>query len=159
MGLENFNSKQITEEAILSYFKTYDMEDSVIIEEDTPTERTSLEDLAFYRYISYIPITGNHQGQIVVTCEKGFLFEFIKLVVGPRIVVKDDDLKDMIGEIANTIAGYFQKFYGDKFILSYPIFVHDEEKKDIKEKLSKDFDAVYFDWIGYKAKVLIHLSN
>ncbi len=73
-------------------------------------------------YTGVIGITGKRRGSIYITTRESLLAELGMYILGPTDLGKVA-LKDLAGEIANTIAGNVRKAYGSSFLISVPVVV------------------------------------
>ena len=149
----------IIKEGIANYFKVYHSGND--LEFFPPQSHKDLSEIDFNDYTSCITFSSVKNGCILVSCSEEFLSEFIKLVLGPRIDLKEEYYTDMVGEMSNTLAGYFQKFYGDGFAISTPRFIKkaDQLTNTKNGSSTSSFEVVSFDWIGFESKVVVMLSG
>ena len=149
---------QMTVEAVSQYFQTYDAEEDLEFNE-IDISSPEFRNILHRTYAAVIFCSGVRKGFILVTCDKSLLSEFIKLILGPRLDIKQEYLLDMTGEMANTISGYFQKFYGNNFTISPPKFLNDSEIADTRSKLNDSTMIIQFNWIGFLSEVVINLDD
>jgi chemotaxis protein CheX len=81
-------------------------------------------------YTGIIGISGKRKGSIYVTTSENMLSTIAKVILGLKEVGKED-IKDLVGEIANTISGNVRQAYGSDFMISVPVVV-EGKAKDIK---------------------------
>ena len=81
-------------------------------------------------YTGIIGISGKRKGSIYVTASETMLSSIAKVILGLDEIGKDD-IKDLVGEIANTISGNVRQAYGSDFMISVPVVV-EGKAKDIK---------------------------
>ena len=81
-------------------------------------------------YTGIIGISGKRKGSVYVTSSEVMLSMIAKVILGLEDVGKED-IKDLIGEIANTISGNVRQAYGSDFMISVPVVV-EGKAKDIK---------------------------
>ena len=148
----------IVKEGIINYFETYHSEDD--LEFFSPKIHRDLSEVNFDDYTACVTVSNVKNGCILISCSEDFLSEFVKLVLGPRIDLKEEYYTDMVGEMSNTLAGYFQKFYGDGFAISAPQLIKEDQFTNIKnESAASSVEVVSFDWIGFESKVVVMLSG
>ncbi len=152
MSIKN-NIFNIIKEALESSFSVHHMEDNL---EFCPNETySSLDKIVLYNYTALINVSGMTNGYIILSCNQEFLAETIKLILGPRIHLKEEYYIDMVGETSNTVAGYFQKFYGDNFLISAPVFINKKESINIKYKVANMIQVLKFSLLGFESMVIV----
>lgn len=72
-------------------------------------------------FTGVIGISGAHQGCVYFTCPREILSYLLKSMGEDEI--KLELLSDLVGEIANTIAGNARKHFGEEFMISVPVIV------------------------------------
>ena len=77
--------------------------------------------LPIYDFTGVIGISGERQGCVYVTANRELLRQLL-LHVGESDV-SDDNLSDLVGEIANTISGNARRHFGPDFMISVPVIV------------------------------------
>ncbi|WP_373973749.1 chemotaxis protein CheX [Chitinibacter sp. SCUT-21] len=77
--------------------------------------------LPIYNYTGVIGISGVRQGCVYFTAQRELLRNLL-LHVG-EIDVSDQNLSDLVGEIANTISGNARRHFGADFLISVPVVV------------------------------------
>lgn len=91
--------------------------------------------LPIYDYTGVIGISGERQGCVYFTAHRDLLRQLL-LHVGESDV-SDNNLCDLVGEIANTISGNARRHFGPNFMISVPVVVAGSAKsiqvpKDVK---------------------------
>ena len=81
-------------------------------------------------YTGIVGITGTKKGCIYLTTHGEMLAELAKQILGIA-EVSNEDIKDLVGEIANTIAGNVREAYGSDFMVSVPVII-EGKTKDLK---------------------------
>ncbi len=155
-SIRTFDVVDVVKEALYNFFESYHVEDSLTCFSENIYE--SWGEIILYNYTSLIIVSGVMSGSVLVSCGEEFLGEVIKLVLGPRIDLKQEYYIDMVGEMSNTVSGYFQKFYGDGFIISSPTFLKSGQLADVAGQLAERVHVVGFDLFGFESKVLISLG-
>lgn len=87
---------------------------------DTPFINENSSPLA-YDYTGIISITGPIEGCVYVSSESPMLRSILKLMGENNTSL--GMMKDLIGELANTVAGNARKEFGAEFIISTPVIV------------------------------------
>ncbi|MBV6492991.1 MAG: hypothetical protein LDLANPLL_00998 [Turneriella sp.] len=78
-------------------------------------------------YTGIIGITGDRKGGIYITCDRVLLRELVQIVMGD-LNIDDNAIKDMVGEIANTISGNATRAFGRNFNISVPMLLEGPAK-------------------------------
>ncbi len=80
-----------------------------------------------YEYTGVIGITGARKGVVYFTAPRGMLT--VLLMRMQETDTSDENIKDLVGEVANTISGNARRDFGKNFTISVPIVIaHDLEK-------------------------------
>jgi chemotaxis protein CheX len=88
-------------------------------------------------YTGIIGISGERKGSIYFTTEKSQLLSLAKIMLGAG-EFSSAEIKDLVGEIANTISGNLRRIFGIGFLISVPVIV---EGKTHDIKLPEDIDS------------------
>ncbi len=78
-------------------------------------------------FTGIIGISGRHRGCVYYTCPKAML-SYILIALGEKDV-GPEHLGDLVGEIANTLAGNARKTFGSDFMISVPVVLQGEPDK------------------------------
>ena len=149
---------QIAREGILNYFANYSIKDILIGES---TDVLDLDDSMVYDFTGLIGISGKYRGGMYVTCKTDFVRGLMKQVMGGDIADESPDLfADLVGEMANTLSGYYQKIYGDLFLISIPhVIIGKSEIGSIKVKLKQASFQIPFKWEGSEGKLVFSIEE
>ena len=107
-------------------------------------------------YTAIINISGEKSGSIYITAMETMIDEFYTLLFGNR-PHSPEEIKDMVGEIANTISGNLRQTYGNEFQISVPMIV-DRKSKVTKLITKQPSFIVPFTWRIYKGFVVVCLN-
>ena len=77
--------------------------------------------LPIYDFTGVIGISGERQGCVYFTAHRDLLRELL-LHVGES-TLSDENLSDLVGEVANTISGNARRVFGPEFMISVPVVV------------------------------------
>jgi chemotaxis protein CheX len=107
-------------------------------------------------YTGIIGISGKRKGSIYITTSEVMLQELAKLILG-HSQIGADDIKDLVGEIANTISGNVRQAYGSDFMISVPVVI-EGKAKDIK--LPEDIKSfvIPLTWHNHKSYLVVCLE-
>jgi chemotaxis protein CheX len=107
-------------------------------------------------YTGIIGISGKRKGSIYVTSSENMLSTLAKVILGLEEVGKDD-IKDLVGEIANTISGNVRQAYGSDFMISVPVVV-EGKAKDIKLPDNIQSFVIPITWKDFKSFLVVCLE-
>lgn len=146
------NTIQIFIDGVVRYFShTPDKEVTVgtpyLIENKSP---------AAHDYTGVISITGPWQGCVYFTAP-GILVKHLLMSIGENDT-SNDNILDMVGEVANTISGNARREFGSEFMISVPIVI---EGKPSAIHLPADLRSyvIPITWKSYKAAVVVCLQS
>ncbi len=142
---------QVFVDSLTNYFQTVTNEQASV---GTPF---LIDDIPDYldEYTGVIGISGTHRGSVFFTAPKPLLKHILwamKILDG-----KESHLKDLVGEISNTISGNARKHFGDKFFLSTPKILDDDSKPRAEAKVLPDNYVVPINWRHLKANLIVDL--
>lgn len=108
-------------------------------------------------YTGIIGISGDRRGGIYITCTQNFLSELV------RVVMATDEadptlLRDMIGELANTISGNATRAFGRNFQISVPI-VMNGNAKSLDFALDAPSYVIPANWRGMQFFIVVGISD
>jgi len=107
-------------------------------------------------YTGIIGISGKRKGSIYVTTSENMLSTLAKVILGLEEVGKED-IKDLVGEIANTISGNVRQAYGSDFMISVPVVV-EGKAKDIKLPDNIQSFVIPITWKDFKSFLVVCLE-
>ena len=108
---------------IKHYFRT-STEKEIVIE--TPY-LISVEEIKVKDYTGLIGISGERKGFVLVT-SKADMLRYLVLSLGEKIATPNL-MRDVIGEVANTISGNARRTFGPGFMISVPLIVQGKPEK------------------------------
>ena len=107
-------------------------------------------------YTGIIGISGERKGSIYYTTEKIQLNALAKTMLGIENIDLDD-IKDLVGEIANTISGNLRQIFGDEFLISIPVVV-EGKARDIKLPENIESYVIPIRWENTEAFLVVCLE-
>ncbi|MCK4754872.1 MAG: chemotaxis protein CheX [Calditrichia bacterium] len=107
-------------------------------------------------YTGIIGISGKRKGSIYVTTSENMLSTLAKVILDLEEVGKED-IKDLVGEIANTISGNVRQAYGSDFMISVPVVV-EGKAKDIKLPDNIQSFVIPITWKDFKSFLVVCLE-
>jgi len=119
-----------------------------------PSVKTS--DPVVLEYTGIIGISGKRKGSIYFTSNAKLLSDLAKIMLQTDTVY-NEDIRDLVGEVANTITGNLREIFGSEFLISVPVIV-EGQARDIK--LPDDIDSFVIPilWQDNKAFLVICLE-
>src|SRR6267143_2311282 len=80
-----------------------------------------------YEYPGVIGISGARKGIVYFTAPRGMLTVLLMRMQEPD--TSDENIKDLVGEVAHTISGTASRDFGKNFVISVPVVIaHDPNK-------------------------------
>ena len=136
---------------ILDYFSS--------IDEQTPKVSspylTEGVDGSLMEFTGMIGITGRNEGTVLFTAPKTMLIQLLGIY--GETGTSPELLMDLVGELANTIAGNAREVFGAKFELAPPVTVRGPIK-DIRVARGLQTYCVPFYWRERKAALIVSLT-
>ena len=114
------------------------------------------EEPVVLEYTGIIGISGKRKGSVYVTSSEMMLSDIAKSILGLKTVGKED-IKDLVGEIANTISGNVRQAYGSDFMISVPVVI-EGKAKDIKLPENIQSFVIPITWKDYKSFLVVCLE-
>ena len=107
-----------------------------------------------YDYTGIIGISGARHGIVYFTAPRGMLT--VLLMRMQETDTSDENIKDLIGEVANTISGNARKDFGKSFVISVPTVVAKDSEK-IATPHARSF-VIPINWRSHSAKLVVCLE-
>lgn len=138
-------------ESVAHFFKQIRSDD---VEVDTPYLNDNTTSLA-YDYSGIINITGPLEGCVYVSSETPMLRNILLHMGEPATT--EELLKDLVGEIANTVSGNARREFGSDFIISTPIVINGAPSETYLPRNKRSY-IIPVKWDRYKTLIGICLS-
>src|SRR5262252_1934636 len=106
-------------------------------------------------YTGVISITGKREGVVYFTAPRAMLT--VLLMKMQETDFSHETMKDLVGEVANTISGNARKDFGRDFVISVPS-VLSGEKPAIPQKPGLRSFIIPINWRSHSAKLVVSLS-
>ena len=107
-----------------------------------------------YEYTGVIGISSARKGIVYFTAPRGMLT--VLLMRMQETDTSDENIKDLVGEVANTISGNARRDFGKNFNISVPVIIaHDLEK--VKTPYARSF-VIPINWRTHSAKLVVCLE-
>jgi chemotaxis protein CheX len=107
-------------------------------------------------FTGIIGISGKRKGSIYITATKSMLSQIAQIILGIDNV-GHEDVKDLVGEIANIISGNVRQAYGSDFMISVPVVV-EGIAKDIKLPENIQSFVIPLTWREHKSFLVVCLE-
>ena len=138
-------------DAVTNYFSSQTREPALI-------RASYLSDSSAVRfdYVGLITLSGRFRGCVYFTAPGRLLRELLRALQEPN--VHEDNLLDVVGEVANTIAGNVRRHFGEALEISVPVKIRgvsDEIKSAVR---ARPF-AIMLNWRRHEAAVVIDLER
>lgn len=107
-------------------------------------------------YTGIIGISGPYRGSVYFTAPRVLLKNLLFSLQEPND--SEENIMDLIGEIANTIAGNARTEYGAEFMISVPLVVKGAPSQIHLPKIARSF-VIPITWKNYTAAIVISLER
>lgn len=142
---------QVFIDSVTNFFKQINTNEALV---DTPYINSNEQSVA-YDFSGIISITGPLEGSVYVSSETPMLRNILHTMGEPDNSIHL--LKDLVGEIANTIAGNARREFGSEFIISPPLVVDGAPSSTYLPKDKRAY-IIPVSWDKYKTIIGICLS-
>lgn len=148
----NPDDLQVFIKEITAYFKEVTGVDAQI---DVPYNKGS-ENLLL-DFTGFIGISGERKGGLYITCSHEMLKDLTSIILQGE-EADEETILDMIGEIANTIAGNVRTTFGKNFMISVPS-IFQGQPEDFRIVLKTPVIVIPINWKNYKAYLVLGLEK
>jgi len=107
-------------------------------------------------FTGIIGISGKRKGSIYITATSEMLKTVAQIILNINDV-GNEDIKDLVGEIANTISGNVRQAYGSDFMISVPVVV-EGHAKGIKMPDEVQAFVIPITWKEFQAFLVVCLE-
>ncbi len=105
-------------------------------------------------YTGVVQVTGKRSGVVAFTAPKSMLS--VMLMRMQETDTSDENIKDLVGEVANTISGNARRDFGKNFVISVPVVIgHDAEKVTAPHNRAY---VIPINWRTHSAKLVVCLE-
>lgn len=105
-------------------------------------------------YTGLITLSGRFRGCVHFSAARPMLYELLRETREPD--ASEDNLLDMVGEIANTIAGNARRHFGNALEISVPVTLRGTEQARAMVR-ARPF-VILLRWRGHEAVVVVDLE-
>ena len=113
----------------------------------------AMEALDAHEFNGIVSFTGNYSGHVIVSMPPRLLREL--LLLQHETDVRDENLLDAVGEIANTLAGNARKVLGSALSISVPVKL--QGAAGIKARVRKHPFVITLNWNRQSALVCVDM--
>ena len=106
-------------------------------------------------YTGVISISGKREGVVYFTAPKAMLT--VLLMKMQENDFSHETMRDLVGEVANTISGNARRDFGRDFVISVPSVLAGE-KPDLPQKPGARSFVIPINWRSYAANVVVCLQ-
>ena len=110
---------------------------------------------AVHDYTGVINISGKREGVVDFTAPRAMLT--VRLMKMQENDFSHETMRDLVGEVANTISGNARRDFGRDFVISVPA-VLSCEKPDIPQKPGLRAFIIPINWRSHSAKLVVSLT-
>lgn len=107
-----------------------------------------------YDYTGIIAISGARQGIVYFTAPRGMLT--VLLMRMQETDTSEDNIMDLIGEVANTISGNARRDFGKNFVISVPTVLA-RDAQALSTPHPRSF-VIPINWRSHSAKLVVCLE-
>ncbi len=138
-------------DAVTNYFATQTPEPAMI-------RASFLADPAtqHFDYTGLIALSGRYRGCVYFSAPGRMLRELLRALNEPD--TSDDNLLDVVGEVANTLAGNVRRHFGEALQISVPIKIRGVSEQIRTAMRTRPF-AILITWRRHEAAVVIDLES
>jgi len=108
-----------------------------------------------HEYTGIINISGKREGVVYFTAPKAMLT--VLLMKMQENDFSHETMKDLVGEVANTISGNARRDFGRDFVISVPS-VLSGEKPELAHKPGQRAFIIPINWRSHSAKLVVSLT-
>lgn len=111
--------------------------------------------LPLHEYSGLIEVSGKRQGVVCFTAPKAMLA--VMLMKMQETDFSHETMRDLVGEVANTISGNARRDFGGDFVISPPNVLSGEQPSIAPRPGSRSF-IIPINWRSHSAKLVVSLS-
>ena len=107
-------------------------------------------------FTGVIGISGRHRGAVYFTSGAEQLTELLRRLGETEVGFSDHE--DLVGEVANTIAGNARQYFGSEFLISVPVVLFGRPDKISFPRHLKSF-VITITWSSHRSYLIICLER
>jgi len=108
-----------------------------------------------HEYTGIISITGRREGVVYFTAPKAMLT--VLLMKMQENDFSHENMRDLVGEVANTISGNARRDFGNEFVISVPSVLTGERSEPPVLPGARSF-VIPINWRSHSAKLVVSLK-
>ena len=106
-------------------------------------------------FTGIIGVTGHKRGNVYFTAPRPML-KVLLMNMG-ETDLDDENLCDLVGEVANTISGNARREFGKDFMISVPVVIVGEPERIVTPERLRSF-VIPIKWRSYEASLVISIE-
>ena len=110
---------------------------------------------AVHEYTGVIGISGRRKGAVCFTAPRSMLM--VLLMRMNETDTSEANMRDLIGEVANTISGNARRDFGRDFVISAPSVVAADDGRFVAPAAARPF-VIPINWRSHSAKLIVCLE-
>ena len=108
-----------------------------------------------HEYIGVITISGKRKGTVCFTAPRSMLM--VLLMRMNETDTSDETMRDLVGEVANTISGNARRDFGREFVISVPTVLAHQGRTFTLPTTTRPF-VIPINWRSHSAKLIVCLE-
>jgi len=109
---------------------------------------------AIHEYTGVISVSGRREGIVYFTAPKAMLT--VLLMKMQENDFSHENMRDLVGEVANTISGNARRDFGNDFVISVPSVLAGERSELPRVPVARAF-VIPINWRSHSAKLVVSL--
>lgn len=110
---------------------------------------------AIHEYTGVIGISGRRHGAVCFTAPRSMLM--VLLMRMNETDTSETNMRDLVGEVANTISGNARRDFGREFVISVPSVLTNEGSRFMPPSRARPF-VIPINWRSHSAKLIVCLE-
>jgi len=110
---------------------------------------------AIHEYTGVISISGRREGVVYFTAPKAMLT--VLLMKMQENDFSHENMRDLVGEVANTISGNARRDFGNEFVISVPSVIAGDRAEPPSVAGARSF-VIPINWRSHSAKLVVSLK-
>jgi chemotaxis protein CheX len=111
---------------------------------------------AVHEYTGVINISGKREGVVYFTAPKAMLT--VMLMKMQENDFSHETMRDLVGEVANTISGNARRDFSREFVISVPNVLTGEERPNVPQEPGRRSFIIPINWRSHSAKLVVSLT-
>lgn len=111
----------------------------------------------FLEFTGIIAISGKAEGCVYLTADRAMLDQLME-DIGAHVERSDENMMDLIGEVANVIASNVRRDFGPEFKVSTPVTMHGSETEP-PVPIAEVTMSIPIQWRGHTSYLVLGLND